>query len=77
MLQYRKGQGLTFTYKNWRGEIAERNVLVDFVYFGSTEFHPEPQWLMRAKDLDKGEWRDFAMKDMSNVRHTDPYFDKH
>ncbi|MDX5884961.1 hypothetical protein [Bacillus cereus group sp. BfR-BA-00999] len=38
------------------------------IYFGSTEYHKEPQWLMKAFDLVKNEERAFAMKDMSNVK---------
>lgn len=55
---------LTFAYRNWRGEVSERRAIPQQVYFGSTEWHPEPQWLMRALDVDKGEVRDFAMRDM-------------
>jgi hypothetical protein len=39
------------------------------IWFGSTEWHPEPQWFLGAFDLDNGKWRDFAMKDMSDVRY--------
>lgn len=59
-------QVLAFTYRNWRGEVADRRVLASSVsfYFGSTDWHPEPQTLMRAIDLDKGAERDFAWKDI-------------
>jgi hypothetical protein len=60
----------TFTYRNWRGETAQRRVGVCSVWFGSTEWHPEPQWLMHAIDLEKMEARDFAMKDMTDVSYT-------
>lgn len=55
---------LTFTYRNWRGEVAERKVVPIHVWFGTTDWHPEPQWFLNANDLDKGETRDFAMKDI-------------
>lgn len=63
------GNNVTFTYKNHRGEISvrlvrpmENNTLV----FGSNEFHPEPQWLLRAWDLQKDALRAFAMKDIKD-----------
>lgn len=59
-----------FTYRNWRGETARRRVGVMSVWFGSTEWHPELQWLMRAIDLEKMETRDFALKDMTDVSYT-------
>lgn len=58
---------VTFTYTNWRGEQARRRVGVMSIWFGSTKWHTEPQWLMHAIDLDKMEIRDFAMKDMTDV----------
>ena len=61
----REGEPLTFIYRNWRGEVAERKVIPLSVHYGATEWHPEPQWLMRAFDLDKQAERDFAMADMS------------
>lgn len=59
-----------FTYKNWRGETRERHVRPDAIFYGTTEHHPEPQWLMVGFDLERGEAviRTFAMKDISNWR---------
>ncbi len=51
-------------YTNWKGETAERHVVPIELWFGSTEWHKEEQWLLRAKDLDKGAIRDFALKDV-------------
>jgi hypothetical protein len=33
------------------------------VWFGSTDWHPEPQWFLKAMDTEKGEMRNFALKD--------------
>jgi predicted DNA-binding transcriptional regulator YafY len=52
-------------YTNWRGETSLRKVIPEEIYFGSSEWHPESQWLMRAYDLDKEAYRDFALKDMT------------
>lgn len=48
-------------YTNHRGERRWRNVEPRKLYWGRTEWHPEPQWLLHAFDLDKMEDRDFAM----------------
>jgi hypothetical protein len=55
---------LEFAYTNWRGERSNRRVQPIRLYHGSTEWHPDPQWLLEAVDLDKGEVRAFAVKDM-------------
>ena len=55
---------LVFQYLNWRGEFATRRVHPKRVWYGSTEWHPEPQWFLEATDLEKGEVRDFAFNDM-------------
>ena len=52
------------TYKNWKGEVAKRNIVPKSLYWGATPFHPVPQWVLRAYDEDKKEYRDFALKDM-------------
>lgn len=57
------GEAIAFRYTNWRGETANRTGLPAFIFWGASEWHPEPQWLMRALDVDKGEPRDFALKD--------------
>ncbi len=51
-------------YLNYKGETAVRTILPHRVWFGSTQWHPEPQWFLKAWDMDKGEDRDFAMKDI-------------
>lgn len=57
---------LTFTYKNYRGEISRRRIRPSGmeIRFGSTEWHPEPQLLMLAYDLDKESFREFAVRDI-------------
>lgn len=58
-------QAVRIVYKNYRGEVAVRRIRPLAIWFGATEWHPEPQWLLSATDLDKGENRDFAIKDIS------------
>lgn len=55
---------LKFEYKNWKDEVAIRRVVPKSIWFGSTEYHKEEQWFMKAFDISKHEERDFAMKDI-------------
>lgn len=57
---------VTFTYKNYRGETSVRLVRPIMMSFGTTGFHPEPQWLLHAWDLNKEAERTFAMKDIKD-----------
>ena len=62
------GVEVEFDYTNWKGEKSRRRAkLMDF-YYGSNEYHPEPQWLYVGWDLDKKAKRTFALKDMTNVK---------
>lgn len=56
------------TYRNYRGEVSERTITPKRVWYGSTEWHPEPCWLLTAHDHDKGADRDFALADFSPAR---------
>lgn len=52
-------------YTNWRGETAHRKIIpTGKIWFGSTEWHKEPQYLLDAIDVEKNELRNFAMKDI-------------
>ena len=48
-------------YTNWRGIRSERKIVPKRITFGSTEHHPDPQWLLMAEDVEKGVDRSFAM----------------
>lgn len=52
-----------FEYRNWRGEIEFREATPLKFWFGQTDYHPEPQWIMTAFDHDRLADRDFALKD--------------
>jgi len=54
---------LTFRYTNWRGETAVRTATPVRIWWGSTDWHPEPGWLMTAHDHGKDAERDFALAD--------------
>lgn len=52
---------VTLPYRNWRGETALRTFTPIRLWFGSDEWHPEPQWLLTAICAEKGAERDFAL----------------
>lgn len=55
---------IIFTYKNYRGEVAERRVFPLSFGFGTSQYHHGPQWFMVGLDLDKHEARAFALADI-------------
>lgn len=64
-MEFVPGQIIRFTYENWRNEVGVRRAEVIELWHGSTEYHPEPQDLLKARDLDKdGVERDFAVAKM-------------
>lgn len=52
-----------FLYRNWRGKISLRRARPLSFAFAWDQWHPDSQWLMYARDLDKGEMRNFALRD--------------
>lgn len=51
-------------YRNYKGETAWRIVTPEIIFYASNQWHPQPQWLMNATDVEKGELRTFALKDV-------------
>lgn len=51
-------------YTNYKGERAWRVIVPESIRFGSTEWHPEPQWLLKALDTEKNAVREFALRDI-------------
>lgn len=54
---------VTLIYTNWKGETGPRRIIPRRIWWGSTEWHPEPQWLITAFDMEKEAERDFALAD--------------
>lgn len=50
-------------YKNYRGEVARRKVSPVGVWYGVTDWHKSPGWLVHLYDWDKCAWRDYALID--------------
>ena len=54
---------LVLTYTNHRGETGVRRIIpLAAPWWGQTDWHPEPQWLLRAFDVDRQAEREFALK---------------
>mgnify|MGYP000948503312 FL=1 len=69
-------QIIFFVYKNWQGKVGYRkavplpNVPLEFK---STEWHPEPQWIITMYDFDRQDRRGFAMKDIQRFVTEEEY----
>jgi hypothetical protein len=50
-------------YTNWRGETSNRRLLLGALRFGTTDWHPEPTWLILAFDVDHPAqiWKEFDL----------------
>lgn len=55
---------VTLDYTNYKGERKTYHIIPDKLLFISNKWHPEPQWLLKAWDLNKKDTRFFAMKDI-------------
>lgn len=62
-----------FTYTNWKGKTAIRRAIFTSLYWGSNEYHTEPQFLVHGYDLDKKAPRTYALRDISNLKNVNPY----
>ena len=51
-------------YTNYRGERKIYKILPKKIGFGSTEYHPDDQWMLEATDLDRNVERTFAIQDI-------------
>lgn len=54
-------------YVNYRSERGTRRITPEFIGFGRTTYHPQPQWMLVAEDHGKSEKRTFAMSDIRRV----------
>ncbi len=54
-------------YTNWKGQTQERSIIpIEFVW-GSTEWHPHEQWLIKCWDMDRQDYRLYAFKDIEKI----------
>lgn len=61
-----KNKIVIINYTNWKGVTAFRRIIPKKIFFGSTEWHKEEQWLLEAYDVDKNADRSFAIKDIKS-----------
>ena len=59
---------ISFTYKNWKGEVSIRTTVPISIKFEENEYHKPAQWLLHGYDLDKESLRTYALKDISNLK---------
>lgn len=50
-------------YTNYRGETRIRMVIPENIRWGSTKWHPQPQYLISCIDTQKGKRRELALMD--------------
>ncbi|MBU0760388.1 MAG: WYL domain-containing protein [Nanoarchaeota archaeon] len=55
---------ISVRYKNHRGETSERKIIPLEISLGNNEYHKETQWLLQVWDLDKEDYRTYALKDI-------------
>ncbi len=48
-------------YTNYKGSAGWRRIIPRRLFFGTSPFHPDEQWLLEAYDVNKKEERTFAM----------------
>lgn len=64
------GKAVDVIYTNYRGDRLVRRIEPQRIWFGATDWHQEPQWLMDVFDIDRGAVRTFAMRDIEAFDHS-------
>ncbi|CAN5193309.1 hypothetical protein BH09DEP1_BH09DEP1_4960 [soil metagenome] len=52
-------------YTNYRGEKGIRTIVPISFYVGTTEYHPQEQWLVKLWDVDRQAERIYALKEIT------------
>jgi predicted DNA-binding transcriptional regulator YafY len=60
-------QQTVIDYTNYKGERRKRRILPLNLWWGSNVWHAEPQLFLLAQDLETGEERYFAIKDIHTL----------
>lgn len=55
-------------YTNYAGERRERAIQPLSIYYGTSEWHKEAQWLLVAIDMERGVSRTFAVKSIHSFK---------
>lgn len=64
------GLPLFIDYTNHRGERSTRKVIPRAVVWRLSPWHSEAQWILEVFDLDKQQYRDFAMVNIHGMERT-------
>lgn len=51
-------------YTNHRGETTWRRIIPIQLFYGTSNYHKTPQWLLQVTDVDKGLHRTLALSDI-------------
>lgn len=65
---------LRVDYTNWYGERRKRLIRPRErgLQYTSTKYHPEPQWLLEATDIEDGKIKWFSLKDIHSIEEVKP-----
>lgn len=63
-LQEVDARSVRIRYKNWKGVERLRHILPIQCWYGATNWHPKPGWLLSAVDLEELEDRNFSIADI-------------
>lgn len=64
LAEYQEGE-VTIDYTNWQGNRSKRRILPHNLTWGKNAYHgPNALWLLESTDLEKGQPRSFALKDI-------------
>lgn len=55
---------VTILYTNWKEETSKRTIIPHSIEFTSNQWHTQEQWILKAWDIEKEDYRHFAMKDI-------------
>lgn len=60
----RRERAVQIDYTNWQGQRAIRTIIPKYIVFDSNQYHPKPQWLVMAIDVESGTVRSFAQENI-------------
>lgn len=55
---------MKFYYTNWKGQQALRSVQDPNLWYGESKYHKGEQWFIHAYDVEREDFRDFAVADI-------------
>ncbi len=62
---YSLDNAIRVIYRNYRGEVAQHTIIpTGKLYWGKNERYIEEQWIMEVWDLEKQDFRDYALRNI-------------